>query len=518
MSDKLKLLFIPFILSLLGSLIGYTFLHWIFFIKFSFFNIKEIFLVFGIPITLAGLITFFYIRPKLKVLKLKTEKGTWADFYSIICWIIFFVPLMIAQNLLITASGELRKLNSIDEINQTTVAKYYTLKSHYIDKKFTSVYLDVEATGKNNNKLGLYVYASIPIFNKAEDTINHKPSAWLGIKYSESISNRLDPAEKEKKFHEFVDQSEIDFKNKNITQFIYLDRIGNSDEKAGYNQAIKNNRYFKTLSDPSILVGINEPFEVRNGNKLETLTACILIGSVIWLIMILSPKTNQRELKRIKEGKPDKKAQKENREMLELLIPQEGNFITLILIYINIGTFILMFLMGYGFLSFKGQDLLYWGANYGPLVKDGQWWRLISCIFVSGGVMHLLTNMLGLFLVGLFLEPVLGRKYFLLVYLLTGITASITSILWYDHTISVGASGAIFGLYGLFLSFIVFKVFHPEFGKAFLLSTLIFIGFNLIMGLGGGIDNAAHIGGLLSGFIIGAIFRLFMKENPKTNS
>jgi rhomboid protease GluP len=69
----------------------------------------------------------------------------------------------------------------------------------------------------------------------------------------------------------------------------------------------------------------------------------------------------------------------------------------------------------------------------------------------------------------------------------------------------VGASGAIFGLYGFFLACLLLKVFPPDFGKAFLTSTLIFVGFNLLMGFTGGIDNAAHIGGLLSGFIIGLI-------------
>jgi rhomboid protease GluP len=122
--------------------------------------------------------------------------------------------------------------------------------------------------------------------------------------------------------------------------------------------------------------------------------------------------------------------------------------------------------------------------------------------------------MYGLLFVGIFLEPLLGKKKFIMVYLFTGIFASLTSIWWYEATVSVGASGAIFGLYGLFLALLLTKVFPSDFGKAFLTSTLVFIGFNLLMGFTGGIDNAAHIGGLLSGFTIG----LFLSPKLKAKS
>jgi len=155
---------------------------------------------------------------------------------------------------------------------------------------------------------------------------------------------------------------------------------------------------------------------------------------------------------------------------------------------------------------------LNWGANFRPLTTEGQWWRLLTSTFLHGGLMHLLANMYGLLFVGIFLEPLLGRTKYLIAYLLTGILASVASLWWYDATVSVGASGAIFGLYGIFLALLLTKVFHPDFAKSFLLSTAIFVGFNLLMGLTGGIDNAAHIGGLLSGFIVGLILYPSLKR------
>ena len=119
--------------------------------------------------------------------------------------------------------------------------------------------------------------------------------------------------------------------------------------------------------------------------------------------------------------------------------------------------------------------------------------------------MHLLLNMYALLFVGIFLEPVLGKKLFAICYFVTGILASLASVKIHPDTVSVGASGAIFGMYGVFLAFLLAGVFPPSMRKAFLASTLIFIGYNLIQGLQGHVDNAAHIGGLLCGWMAGLL-------------
>lgn len=519
MYDKLNITFKPFFISLVSLLVGYTFLHWLIFIKFELFHPKEIITNFGIPISLAALVSWFYLRPKLKILNLKTSRDSLIDLYCVVAWIALTIPLVMSQDYIIKASGNLTQLKTISEINQSDLTKYYTLQSYYIDKNRLGIFLDTEVSGRNNENFNMRIYAAVPIFAKPNDTINSTPKAWLGVEYSENISNSLKPNEKEEKFREFVNKSEIDFGSKNLSEFRYLDHLGNSDEKQGFISAVKDNKFFKKdiLPNPTILKGINEPFEARNGDKLEWIIKTSIIGIIVWLMMVLIPKIDRRHLNRIKAGEPDQKAQRETKEFLDFLIPQEGYFITLILIYINVFIFLLMFFMGYGFIAFKGQDLLQWGANFGPLTKNEQWWRLLTCTFLHGGIIHLLGNMYGLLFVGIFLEPLLGKKYFLLIFLLNGILASLVSLFWHDATVSIGASGAIFGMYGLFISFMVFKIFTPEFSKAFLLSTIVFIGINLLMGLTGGIDNAAHIGGLLSGFIIGTLMVLFMKKeiNPE---
>jgi rhomboid protease GluP len=510
MKDKFKILFIPFLVVNFGLLIGYTLLHWLIFIKLDIINLKEIYTNFGIPAALTGIFTIFVLRPKLKALNLKAKRGDLVDFYSLILWIILSIPLVIAQEYVVSATGILTEVNSINDINESKLSKYYSLNRYYIDKQKVGINTTADVSGKNNESFNMHIYVAMPIFEKPADTIISKPKAWLGVVFQETISNRLDDSEKDKKFRLFAQMSESKFKYLDVTKFIYLDRIGNSDKKDGLVKAIQLNKYYD--SNEIVFMSKNEPFEARNGSKLEWLIGATFVGSIIWLIMLLIPSLNTSHLKRIKAGKPDKKAQREREETLKFFLPREGYFVTPILIYVNVFVFIAMVSSGAGFLTFNGEDLFKWGGNFGPSTTDGEWWRLLTNIFLHGGLMHLLLNMYGLLFVGIFLEPMLGKAKYILAYLATGILASTASIMWHEATLSIGASGAIFGLYGIFLALMLTKVYPVHFSKMFMVGTLLYVGINIVLGFTGGIDNAAHIGGLLSGFLIGLILTPILKN------
>ncbi|MHB1278750.1 MAG: rhomboid family intramembrane serine protease [Bacteroidia bacterium] len=183
--------------------------------------------------------------------------------------------------------------------------------------------------------------------------------------------------------------------------------------------------------------------------------------------------------------------------------PIEGYFITPIIINLNIALFILMTISGVNIMLPDNESLINWGANFRPVTLEGGWWRLITSCFLHIGILHLLLNMYALLYIGLLLEPHLGKIRFATAYLLTGIVASMTSLYWHDLTISAGASGAIFGMYGVFLAMLTTNLIEKSARNALVTSIAIFVGYNLVNGLKGGIDNAAHIGGLISGIVIG---------------
>jgi rhomboid protease GluP len=200
-----------------------------------------------------------------------------------------------------------------------------------------------------------------------------------------------------------------------------------------------------------------------------------------------------------------------------LFLPRKGYFVTPILVYLNIAVFIAMVASGVNIFQPDNASLINWGANVRPLVLEGGWWRLITNIFLHIGILHIALNMYALLYIGVLLEPHLGKSRFTVAYLLTGITASLASLWWHPLMISAGASGAIFGMYGVFLAMLTTDLIEETRRKALLTSIGIFVAYNLINGLKGGIDNAAHIGGLLSGLLIGFAYLPGLKEpeNPR---
>src|ERR1019366_4043074 len=176
---------------------------------------------------------------------------------------------------------------------------------------------------------------------------------------------------------------------------------------------------------------------------------------------------------------------------------------------INVAVFVAMTLAGVSMLDNpSGQDLVRWGANFGPLTVSGQWWRLLTCVFIHGGLLHIGFNMWCLWSLGRLAESVYGHWTFAAVYLITGLSASLASLIWNPAILSVGASGAIFGIAGaLIASFYLGEFSLPRAALAGTLrSVVVFVGYNLFFGaVIARTDNAAHVGGLLMGLLLGAL-------------
>ena len=157
---------------------------------------------------------------------------------------------------------------------------------------------------------------------------------------------------------------------------------------------------------------------------------------------------------------------------------------------------------------FNLQDLLTWGANFGPLTVGGQWWRLFTALFLHFNFLHIFLNMWALWNIGRLSERLFGSGSFLFLYIASGIIASLTSIAWDPSLTSVGASGAIFGVFGAFLAFLIRQRHQIPMTivRRLWISTAAFVLFNLLSGFfQPGIDNAAHVGGLLAGISLGYI-------------
>ncbi|WP_313952615.1 rhomboid family intramembrane serine protease [Accumulibacter sp.] len=149
------------------------------------------------------------------------------------------------------------------------------------------------------------------------------------------------------------------------------------------------------------------------------------------------------------------------------------------------------------------ETLLLWGGNAASEVQKGEWWRLLSAIFLHGSLVHLAMNMLGLYTAGMTVERIYGPRLLLIIYLGSGLLGSALSLHFAaQQAVSVGASGAVFGVAGALL--VAVLQHRDKLPRSFSKQTQAGIGFfvlySLVQGFGhNGIDNAAHVGGLLAG-------------------
>jgi rhomboid protease GluP len=268
---------------------------------------------------------------------------------------------------------------------------------------------------------------------------------------------------------------------------------------------IKKKTFSFSMKTLNIFIDMNEEVKIYNDRNIVSL--------------ILKNGTSEEDIKKIAPYFPDITNNiMNNNEGLELMLNvtedinnkteinnriYEATFkpkkiiITYIIMAICILLFILMYIFGNG--SMDTYTLYNFGAVYAPLIKQGQIYRLLLGTFLHAGLIHLVCNMYSLYIVGSQLENFVGKVKFLIIYLVSAISGSLLSCI-FSSSISVGASGAIFGLLG---SMVYFGYHYRLYLGSVIRTQIIPIIFlNLLLGfMLSGIDNFAHIGGLIGGFL-----------------
>lgn len=190
-------------------------------------------------------------------------------------------------------------------------------------------------------------------------------------------------------------------------------------------------------------------------------------------------------------------------EVRRVRLPSQTPIFTYALIAINVIVFLADAFTAYSGLGFRGVGLLtLLGAKDNLAIMDGEVWRLITPLFLHGGILHLGFNSYFLYVVGRQIESAYGRVRFLALYFLSGLAASIASFALSSAN-SIGASGALFGLIGAWIPLLYRNEDILANTRRQIRSIVQVILINLLIGLTPGIDNWAHLGGLVGGVVLG---------------
>lgn len=176
------------------------------------------------------------------------------------------------------------------------------------------------------------------------------------------------------------------------------------------------------------------------------------------------------------------------------------------LLAINIIVYFLTLLPGIG------DEIVWRGISYNLLVANGEWWRLVSALFLHGGFTHILFNMFSLFVFGPELERMIGKGRFLVIYFVAGLAGNVLTYVIQDwQYASLGASGAIYGLFGAYGALVYIKKNSiPQLKQVIL--PIIIVGVIMTF-VSSNINIIAHLGGLGTGFVLGLYFFRSNKGN-----
>ena len=257
----------------------------------------------------------------------------------------------------------------------------------------------------------------------------------------------------------------------------------------------------------------NESFDVMKKNKkhINDFVAMfekvkLLEADPSWASAI--EKIREQTIKVVKE-------QEQQAQDVDKVMKLSGSnlYATYAIIAINVVVFILMVINGAGLFEPNSIVHIKWGSNYSPLTLSGDWWRMITSTFLHFGIIHIALNMFALYMAGTYLEPMLGKVKYITAYLCTGVLANIISLWWHDKGVNgAGASGAIFGLYGVFIALLLTNLIPKRVRTSLLQSMLVFLVLNILYGIKTDVDNSAHIGGALSGAVIGFLYYFLLKK------
>ena len=526
-NDKLNFVFYPFLKLLFGLIIGCSFLNWLLVMKLELITVDGMWLGFIFPALLSAIFAWKYTYPKLRALRLVSiHFENIYEAYASISFLLITIPVVIAQSLLSDLTGDLISLNAISEINTKEKVRYYEVENLFIAKEKGIAYNSFGSGGGSKESIGLYINVLFPIYQSAKDTIHNEPLAWYGVRHNYTVSKSLSQEKLKEKVSSFAKEINEKLPGKDLYDFVYFERLlpwrVHFDD---FQSTLRAHGFDKNIEAVNILVPVNEPFEARTGTTPFWLLGFISFAVGLWYLMLIPPKVSQVQLRRLRAKKPYQKPkylQEESiswQESLSPYIPTKEYLVTPSLFWINIGLILLIFFTEINSELSASEELLAWGAsNKNTLIEEGEWWRLLSSLFLHNGGESFALFIVPLTMCGL--EFLIGSRRYFIIYVLSGIAGVIVSLFWHSEGfVAVGALPALFGILGAavmatyrFSEAVPFQISAALVKGLKWLSILLLANISFVSLITPGVDYPAQLAGLFTGIVV------FLLLPPKRES
>ncbi|MBF9143889.1 rhomboid family intramembrane serine protease [Hymenobacter properus] len=502
LKDKIELIFWPYLRLALLFLAAYGLLDWALLTWMPSFEPPEELWKLGLPLVVSAGAVAFLLWPRLRLLAEGPGNFDARLFLAMIALAVMTCGANCLHGYLAATRSKMVELASPASVDPTQpLGRYYRFRTEHTNARYAAAAVRMNTSNKGS-RLNFHLYISTPLLASPADTLQRVP-VWLGLHYTDDVRTSASDSEKEAAYRAFLQRSEKLFRAEKFENPLgYYYRLGNTKERDAYVEAARRSALANTDTTKAVVVlqPGEETFALRGLDSAKWLMGWVGVGSGVFLALLLIPRLITMNVIEFRAGRS-------TQAWPDWLTPRPGYLLTPMLLLANAAVYLVMALATQsGIESFAASDLRAWGGNYGAAVGAGEWWRLLSSAFLHGGFMHLVNNLAILGLLGGFMEKPLGTLRFGLLYLVAAIGSSLVSVYWHPAIVSVGVSGAIFGLMGAAVVLAARRALPSGMRSVVLVLVAVLGGLNLLFGfIMPGVDNAAHVGGLVVGAAMGLV-------------
>jgi hypothetical protein len=273
LAQKVRLVYLPFLLASTLCVGGYTLLNWLLLERSGLFSLDEALVEFWIPYAIVATVVLVWIRPRIAVLQF----GGWdrgAGFYGVMAGCAIAAPLIIAQIWLANAAGGMTHLDSADAIVAGPKTKNYTIANVAIEKARSSEHTIYSYPGRDHSTLQIACYFVCPFRIRPTSE-----SVWLATVYNQHISSRLTDTERDAAIRAFTAQANRQYESENLTYASYFSRAAKNADLKGFEAALARNSQYRKAEPVTLLIRHTNDYASRSGNELNWVFGSFAVGA-----------------------------------------------------------------------------------------------------------------------------------------------------------------------------------------------------------------------------------------------
>lgn len=290
---KMKYVFLPCLSSIVYAILLYNIIRWIIDVYLSVWPLQDTIWNLTIPITMSSCIVFFYMRPRIKLLRFKLFAEDSPNIFCLLLFLLLFPSLAMSHGCVNKASYNVIDIEKISNIQQYPKQKFFRLINENVNKEETVSSISTRLIGKYNNKFRVNLYLVAPFSNAN--------NIWLGESFRMVIDNDISKEKKIQKVNEFLHVSTKLYLEKNMPTTGYLEKLINSDTKYGYLSAIESSGN-TNISDSTIVIAKVGTLKEEIKKELDRFAMTFFIGISTFFLMVLRANLDKKAFIKFRAG------------------------------------------------------------------------------------------------------------------------------------------------------------------------------------------------------------------------